>query len=195
MRINSNIRIAGDKIVLIPYKKAHVVKYHSWMQDPHLLEVTASEPLTLEQEYEMQQSWCEDDDKCTFIIVDKETLDRTENEIDSLIGDVNLYLNDPDVTTAEIEVMIADSAHRSKGKGKEALLYMLRYGMEKLSIKTFVAKIKWGNSQSLKLFSNIGFTETAQIAIFKETEMKCTVNDQWKSTLLEKTQSYKLDVY
>lgn len=31
--------------------------YEAWMQDPFVLEMTASEPLTVEQEYEMQESW------------------------------------------------------------------------------------------------------------------------------------------
>lgn len=32
------------------------------MKSPELQQLTASEPLTLEQEYDMQKSWREDDD-------------------------------------------------------------------------------------------------------------------------------------
>ena len=39
--------------------KAHVRKYHAWMQDPSLLEA-GSEPVTLDQEYQMQLSWLQD---------------------------------------------------------------------------------------------------------------------------------------
>lgn len=46
--------IRGDKVVLVPYREEHVEKYHQWMSDPRLLQLTASEPLTLEEEYEMQ---------------------------------------------------------------------------------------------------------------------------------------------
>lgn len=37
-------------------------RYHQWMGCPELQQLTASEPLTLEQEYDMQRSWREDDD-------------------------------------------------------------------------------------------------------------------------------------
>lgn len=32
------------------------------MSDPQLLKLTASEPLTIEQEYEMQETWRNDED-------------------------------------------------------------------------------------------------------------------------------------
>jgi hypothetical protein len=39
------------------------------MQSEELLSLTASEPLTLDEEYAMQRSWREDPDKCTFIVL------------------------------------------------------------------------------------------------------------------------------
>ena len=52
--------LEGKKVILVPYMKEHVPKYHHWMQDPALLQATASEPLILEQEYDMQFSWTQD---------------------------------------------------------------------------------------------------------------------------------------
>jgi hypothetical protein len=44
-----------------------VPKYHEWMKSPFLQEMTASEPLTLEEEYEMQTSWHEDEESTNMI--------------------------------------------------------------------------------------------------------------------------------
>ena len=37
-------------------------RYHNWMKCPELQELTASEPLTIDEEYEMQKSWRNDED-------------------------------------------------------------------------------------------------------------------------------------
>lgn len=53
--------IRGENVVLVPYQQHHVMKYNEWMQDDLLRQQTASERLTLEQEYLMQQEWMKDD--------------------------------------------------------------------------------------------------------------------------------------
>ena len=56
---------------------------------------TGSEPLTFEEECEMQETWKNSDDKCTFIILHRETFeDKNSNEIEAMIGDTNIFLKE-----------------------------------------------------------------------------------------------------
>ena len=56
------------------------------MQSEEILQTTASEPLTIENEYKMQESWREDEDKLTFIILLASDVEDGHPEIDSMIG-------------------------------------------------------------------------------------------------------------
>ncbi|EDO35470.1 predicted protein [Nematostella vectensis] len=179
MKINSEVALVGNQIILVPYKEKHVPRYHEWMQSPELLEQTASERLMLQQEYDMQQSWLNDENKCTFIVLDKQKWnDNGNNEIESMAGDVNLFFNDPDdLHVAEIEIMIAEPSSRGRGLGKEALLIMMSYGISKLHVNRFTAKIGHDNEPSLSLFNKLGFTKISESEVFKEVTLKFDSNN------------------
>lgn len=58
MRSNESTQIAGTVSTLVPYRAEHVPKYHGWMQSAELLEQTASEPLSIKKEYEVNNHIC-----------------------------------------------------------------------------------------------------------------------------------------
>ncbi|KAH9492819.1 N-acetyltransferase 9 [Bulinus truncatus] len=148
-------------------------RYHKWMESEELQQLTASEPLTLDEEYNMQKNWRLDADKCTFIILDKEVYESSigENcsrEIEAMVGDVNIFFSSDAHIEGEVEIMIADPSARGKGYGKEALCCMLRYANEKLKTSTFISKIGFENVASLHMFKTLGFQEISKSEIFKE---------------------------
>ena len=109
MKDNYETCIVGSKCILVPYRRVHVEKYHAWMQDPALLQATGSEPLSLKEEYEMQESWRTDEKKCTFIVLQCNRLERQPpnqgdgddkfvvKNVSAMVGDVNLFLSEEDV--------------------------------------------------------------------------------------------------
>ncbi|GAW00116.1 acyl- N-acyltransferase [Lentinula edodes] len=144
MLCNKNTVLVGKKILLVPYRIEHVAKYHAWMENEELRTLTASEPLTLDQEYDMQQKWQMDEDKLTFIILAREgdafipdTVNPTDSQVSSLpmVGDVNIFFSgtplsvsestnsppfdDGQEFTAEAEIMIAEPLYRRRGYAQE----------------------------------------------------------------------------
>ncbi|KAI8630175.1 hypothetical protein F5Y19DRAFT_56728 [Xylariaceae sp. FL1651] len=120
MRINENIAISTPKVLLVPYDAHLVGRYHEWMQNDELREATASDLLTLDEEYENQQSWRVASDKLTFILckpvqpdADEAASERYDmptvyaGEVDMpsrMIGDVNLFLTPCDDEMENIAV-------------------------------------------------------------------------------------------
>ncbi|KAM7297609.1 N-acetyltransferase 9-like protein isoform X1 [Ixodes scapularis] len=193
MRTNAKTEVWSEHLVLVPYQEKHVERYHEWMKDPHLQEMTASEPLSLADEYAMQKSWLEDDDKCTFIVLDRKQYEESSDEVGAMIGDVNLFFNNQDNNReAELEVMIAEPSNRGKGRGKEVLRLMMRYGIEVLCVGLFTAKIKLSNTVSRKLFESQGFILTSTSSIFQEATYSLEVDEQFQARLRDSTPAYNL---
>ncbi|XP_026764698.1 alpha/beta-tubulin-N-acetyltransferase 9 [Galleria mellonella] len=191
MKLNINTQINGPNITLVPYRKHHVPKYHMWMKSEELQRLTASEPLSLEQEYEMQKSWQDDEDKCTFIILQKNT---ETNEIDSMIGDTNIFVTDKENYIGEIEIMIAEESARGKKLGWEAVILMLIYGIKYINLKMYEAKISLSNIISIQMFKKLGFSEKSKSEIFQEVTLQKEVTKEW-IVWLENKCKYTIENY
>ena len=182
MRCNRDLVLESGAVTLVPYRPEHVPTYHGWMGDPWLQEMTASEPLSLEEEYAMCKSWQEDEDKLTFIVLDS----AAGTGIDAMVGDVNLFFHawlreedDTDYAVAEVEVMIGEPSARRKGLATGAVRMMLDYAATELATRKFVAKIKMANEPSLAMFtSKLGFIEVDKDEGFQEIELHLTLSDE-----------------
>ncbi|PWN38991.1 hypothetical protein IE81DRAFT_335759 [Ceraceosorus guamensis] len=192
MRLNESTIIVGDGVLLVPYRKEHVHKYHEWMQDEEMREQTASEALSLEEEYAMQRSWHLDDDKLTFIVLRRRAGASISSAREALheaemVGDVNLFLSLDD--DEEVEIMIAEPRARRQGLAFESLCLLLRYATTTASASTsasnsssllplapsaFRAKIGLSNAKSRALFAKLGFEEHKVVKVFEEVELRWT---------------------
>lgn len=155
------------------------------MKSEELQELTRSDPLSLEEEFEMQKSWRNDEDKLTFLVLNRETFDTSKHELEALVGDTNLFLseNDDGEKVAEAEIMIASFADRGKGFGPEAMLQMFRYAIEHLKIDKFEAKIGFANQKSIKMFQKFGFEELSRSEVFEEVTLAKKVDENFKNYL------------
>ncbi|TKA76191.1 hypothetical protein B0A55_03089 [Friedmanniomyces simplex] len=155
MKVNQHHALHTNKVLLLPYSAHHVPTYHAWMQDPSLQIATASEPLTLDEEYAMQRSWREDADKLTFIVCLPLTRPLplmadmrqpaalvhvgVDDAPERMVGDVNLFLSQAtdddddgegsgvEGVIGEIELMIARKDLHRQGYGRAALLTFTGY--------------------------------------------------------------------
>jgi len=170
------------------------------MLSPELRELTASDSLTLEEEYQMQQNWQKDEDKLTFIILARPHLlsnnihvvDKTpsQEEISDypMVGDVNLFFkNDPEGDDeVEAEVMIAEPFYRRKGVAHSALNLIFDYATSpdgpptlRVPPNKLVVRIGEDNTSSIRLFEKLLFVVTRRIAVFKEVELRYRGDGKW----------------
>jgi len=191
MRINESTALVGQDVILVPYRSEHVEKYHEWLKDPDIQQATASEPLTLAEEYDMQRSWHLDDDKLTFIILDRAvhpSLDDLPSRLtQGMIGDVNLFLSDVELDEedaavqaspakqGELEIMIAEPLARRKGLASQAIQLMIAYASRpplSLAPTHFLVRIGMANKASIAMFDRLGFAVVRTVEVFQEVEMR-----------------------
>lgn len=134
--------------------------------------------------------------ECTFLVLSKEAFEKTQDEIESLIGDTNLFLcDDPEGRkVAEAEIMIADKNYQGQRLGWEAMLLMLDYGVSKLKIEEYIVKIGDSNEKSINMFKKMQFDESARSDVFKEVTMRRIVSNEWCAWLQSQV-NYVIEKY
>ncbi|ORX77376.1 hypothetical protein BCR32DRAFT_295662 [Anaeromyces robustus] len=184
---NNNTIIKGNRICLIPYKKKHVEMYHKWLQSEEMLELTASEPLSIEEEYNMQKKWETENDKSIFLIMAKDFNKNIDDVAKGgIIGDINLFYqaDDEDGDVAEIDIMIAEKECQRKGYGLEAVALMLKYGIIYHKVNVFKSIISIDNIPSKSLFKNKFDFKTHSISeVFKEETLLKKVDEEFLKKL------------
>eukprot|EP00033_Pygsuia_biforma_P001945 GCRY01002167.1.p1 GENE.GCRY01002167.1~~GCRY01002167.1.p1 ORF type:complete len:189 (-),score=33.10 GCRY01002167.1:19-585(-) len=173
---NTKNLVCGENILLTPFSSHHVQKYSEWMQDKEILELTCSEPLSLEEVKDIQLEYESSENKHTFIILDKERWSSKGDCAESMIGDINFFIEESDEEksnvvlshSAEINVMIAEKPFRNRGFASETLKLAMNEAAEKWDVSHFVAKISANNKPSIALFKKMGFSETQYSEVFDE---------------------------
>mmetsp|Transcript_61476 Transcript_61476/g.71837 ORF Transcript_61476/g.71837 Transcript_61476/m.71837 type:complete len:254 (+) Transcript_61476:313-1074(+) len=156
MKLNYESCVLGSKVVLVPYRPEHVDTYHGWMQDQEILDQTGSEPLSLQQEIDMQLEWYNDEMKCTFIVLSRDLcnfgdncddalVDRTptnenplfvERNLDAMIGDINLFLSTWDKDENEDET----AANNPKNKDIDQISKNVNHEIMQAEIDIMIAE-------------------------------------------------------
>ncbi|KAF2221498.1 GNAT domain-containing protein [Elsinoe ampelina] len=170
MRINEHTAIVTENVLLVPYEKHHVPTYHEWMTDESLLALTASEPLSLPEEYTMQSSWRHDHDKLTFIIclapsslspfssspaaphpspsqppTHPPIIPAHHDSPPRMLGDINLFLTPDDSESAEPSLPSASNPPQYLVGEIEIMIAVpsaRRSGYGRAALQAFIAYIK-----------------------------------------------------
>lgn len=188
MRANADLVLAcpaAPRVALVPYTRAAVPTYHVWMEDAALRAATASERLTLADEYAMCDAWAGDDDKLTFLIVvgqggSGHGDSSSPSPRFTPVGDVNLFFNDPDGdrSIAELEVMVAVPSARRGGVASTAIALMLAWAADAVGVRRVVAKVGCDNAPSLAMFRRLGFDDVGGSAVFNEAHRALDVGSE-----------------
>jgi len=185
---NKQTVFVNSEIALVPYNKHLVQTYHGWMNE-EMLKATSSEPLTIKEEYEMQNTWIHDTDKITFILLDlKKWISNTvvdqdelnEHEANCTFGDINMFLTEEkDYIEGEISVMIALDRYRRKGNATNIVKCFINLLRAEIGVTDVRAKIDLDNTASINLFKNkLKFKEESICEPFQQVTLVQSPTDK-----------------
>ena len=174
--------------------------YGALIRSQAIQAATASEPLSLAEEYAMQQSWRNDGDKLTFITckplpdITASVISTTHDASSRMVGDINLFLardeGNADHIIGELELMVVRKEQQRKGYGRASLVAFTNYVLThqtaimreytgsygsttKLQLECLRVKVGQDNFRSITLFESIGFKKlTESPNYFGEFELR-----------------------
>lgn len=84
-----------------------------------------------------------------------------------VIGELQLKNIDRAKNSAQLSIMLIDESFKNKGYGSEAIKQAIKYGKEKLNLKTIYASTTHKNLRSKRVLEKLGFILTNQDELLK----------------------------
>ncbi|XP_055335447.1 N-acetyltransferase 9-like protein isoform X2 [Paramacrobiotus metropolitanus] len=187
-------------LLFVPFGEHMIAKYSEWFADPYLRKMTSTESLNLAEATKAQALWASDPERIMFILLDRATFQTKENDVASMIGDVNLVTKRNfdaesffpgevanEEARAEVMLMIADPDYRGRKLGRQALLSIMRFAIDSMKVSSIEANISQDNAPSLKLFNSIGFVIEHTSDVFGEISLRFDINKESKTKIRDLT--------
>jgi RimJ/RimL family protein N-acetyltransferase len=161
-----------SELRLVDFTQEFVHIFHKWMQEGEVLQLTSTDPMSLEDVTKLSVQSLKG--HCIVQIILLKGIP---------IGDVDLFYSvDEDLLRAgEINILIAEKQYRSKGYGKIALMNFIeniKRQADSLRPDYLCAKINKENNASIRLFENVGFVKECDVPnVFDEFKLIYKLSD------------------
>lgn len=143
--------LIGEKIILEPIEDKHVETLRVWRNSPELRHYFREYRLISQA---MQERWYLERGNNTHPEhIYFQILSKTHK---NLIGCAGLHYINWQARKAEFGIFLKEE--RREGKGKEALLLLLKYGFLELNLHKIWAEV-YDNNEALAIYKKLGFVE------------------------------------
>jgi len=143
--------LRGDTVYLCALDHANAEQARAWINDPDVNEwmLSGHIPLTAAEEAEF------------YARMDASPADHVfEIHVaadDRYIGNCGLNSVDLIHRHAELGIVIGELAEQNRGRGRDAILTLLRYGFETLGLNSVEIRLVAGNERAAHLYPSLGF--------------------------------------
>lgn len=153
-------RLYGKRIMLREYKREDLQHMRKWVNDPEVVDNLSDiflAPHTLEATEEYLNSILkgERENTYSFVIADKET--------EAYIGQIDLMKIDWKNRSAEIGIVLGESANRGKGIGSEALKVLQGFAFNRLNLHRLEIRVHEYNTRAHRCYLKCGFKEEGRL--------------------------------
>ena len=164
-------QLQSERLKLRPLKKSDSDLLYEWVKDRDLLIYNASYYPVSESDHQLriEKMITKRSDLVIFVI---ELLDKQK-----VIGSCQLFNINWVHRNAELQILIGDRLHQSKGYGIEAVELLCDFGFEDLNLHRIYLQVFADNARAIEAYKKCGFSHegTQQEAVF--------VDGQWKDVL------------
>ncbi|MDO8964626.1 MAG: GNAT family protein [Coriobacteriia bacterium] len=152
--------IRGESIHLTPLDRTNAERVRAWINDPEVNQylLTGQVPVTPEQEAAFYERAEKDWNEGTGYIFEIHA-----EGVEGLIGHCGLHKVDMRHRSAELGIFIGVLDQQNKGRGRDAIMTLVRFGFDTLGLNRIEIRSQADNDRGMHLYPKLGFTPVGRL--------------------------------